>query len=138
HPSQLTLHDALPISIETGAAGVIIYDNTEGLVPPSPSSGGNIASIPVVAITQADGQLLLSKMATESVTATIKIDELEKQTSQTTIAVKPPKGNSAADDIVYVTAHYDSVPYAPGANDNASGTSVVLELGRIMKAYPTD
>ncbi|MDI5787990.1 M28 family peptidase [Bacillus licheniformis] len=30
-----------------------------------------------------------------------------------------------------MTSHYDSVPYAPGANDNASGTSVVLELARI-------
>ncbi|HLR79645.1 MAG TPA: M20/M25/M40 family metallo-hydrolase [Bacillota bacterium] len=135
---ELTFWEKVDHAIEAGAAGVIIYDNTEGLVPPSPSLGGNIASIPVVAITQADGQLLLSKMATENVTATIKIDELEKQTSQNIIAVKPPKGNSADDDIVYVTAHYDSVPYAPGANDNASGTSVVLELARIMKAYPTD
>ncbi|RCK13047.1 hypothetical protein DT075_01670 [Bacillus licheniformis] len=41
-------------------------------------------------------------------------------------------------DIVYVTSHYDSVPYAPGANDNASGTSVVLELARILKTVPAD
>ncbi|HEX6594197.1 MAG TPA: M28 family peptidase [Bacillota bacterium] len=134
----LTFWEKVEHAMEAGAAGVIIYDHTEGLVPPSPSLGGNIASIPVVAITQADGQLLLSKMATKEVTTTIKISELEKQTSQNIIAVKRPKGNSTDDEIVYVTAHYDSVPYAPGANDNASGTSVVLELARIMKAYPTD
>lgn len=39
---------------------------------------------------------------------------------------------------MYVTSHYDSVPEAPGANDNASGTSTVLELARIMKNIPTD
>src|SRR5699024_12485744 len=35
-------------------------------------------------------------------------------------------------------AHYDMDPYAPGVNENDSGTSVVLELSRLMKAYRTD
>uniref|UniRef100_UPI0008374F5C M20/M25/M40 family metallo-hydrolase n=1 Tax=Oceanobacillus damuensis TaxID=937928 RepID=UPI0008374F5C len=124
---------------EAGASGVIIYDNTDSLVPPTPSLGGNSASIPVVAITKDDGESLLEKMESEEVTATIKISEITNQTSQNIIAVKEPKGKPDNDhDIVYVTAHYDSVPYAPGASDNASGTSVVLELARIMKGYATD
>ena len=32
-----------------------------------------------------------------------------------------------------VTAHMDSVVGAPGANDNASGTALALELARVMK-----
>ena len=31
---------------------------------------------------------------------------------------------------IFVGAHYDSVPIAPGANDNASGTAAVLALAR--------
>jgi Zn-dependent M28 family amino/carboxypeptidase len=38
------------------------------------------------------------------------------------------------DRIFIVGAHYDSVPGAPGANDNGSGTAAVLELARLLKA----
>src|SRR5699024_3032983 len=107
-------------------------------IAPYHSLRGNLSSITVVFIKEDEEQVLLSKVATENVTATIKIDELEKHTSQHIIAVKPPKGTSADDDIVYVTAHYVSVPYAHGANDNPSVTSVVLELSRVMIAYLTD
>jgi hypothetical protein len=37
------------------------------------------------------------------------------------------------DRIFIVGAHYDSVPGAPGANDNGSGTAAVLELARLLK-----
>lgn len=33
-------------------------------------------------------------------------------------------------------AHYDTVPGAPGANDNASGVAVLLELARLLAASP--
>lgn len=39
---------------------------------------------------------------------------------------------------MYVTAHYDSVPFSPGANDNGSGTSVMLEMARVLKSVPSD
>lgn len=59
------------------------------------------------------------------------------KTSQNVIAVKKPKDNENA-DIIYVTSHYDSVPGSPGANDNGSGTSTLLELARVMKNLPTN
>lgn len=37
-------------------------------------------------------------------------------------------GKSRPDEIVVVGAHYDSVPNAPGANDNASGVAALLAL----------
>ncbi|MFS0646417.1 M28 family peptidase [Siminovitchia sp. 179-K 8D1 HS] len=58
------------------------------------------------------------------------------QKSQNVIAVKKPKGISNP-EIVYVTAHYDSVARSPGANDNGSGTSTILELARSMKNVET-
>jgi hypothetical protein len=36
-------------------------------------------------------------------------------------------------DVVVVGAHYDSAEGTPGANDNASGTAVLLELARLLK-----
>jgi Peptidase family M28 len=53
---------------------------------------------------------------------------------------------SAADRIYVVSAHYDSrvsdvlngTSDAPGANDDASGTSAVLELARVFASRPTE
>jgi hypothetical protein len=52
----------------------------------------------------------------------------------------------AADRVYVVGAHYDSrvtnvlngTSDAPGANDDASGTSAVLELARVFAPHPTD
>ncbi|TDB71858.1 M20/M25/M40 family metallo-hydrolase [Actinomadura sp. KC216] len=38
---------------------------------------------------------------------------------------------------VIVSAHYDSVPGSPGANDDASGTVLCLELARVLRRLPT-
>ncbi len=42
------------------------------------------------------------------------------------------KKGSASDERIIVGAHFDSVPGSPGADDNASGVSVMLELARIL------
>ena len=52
--------------------------------------------------------------------------------SQNVIAVKKPEGVDNA-EIIYVTSHHDSVRNSPGANDNGSGTSTVLEMARAMQ-----
>ncbi len=36
-------------------------------------------------------------------------------------------------DIVVVGAHYDTIPGTPGADDNASGVAVLLELARLVQ-----
>gem|GEM_PF-287213 len=64
-------------------------------------------------------------------------DIRDGQKSQNVIAVKKPEGVEDA-EIVYVTSHYDSVPGSPGANDNGSGTSTILEMARMLKDSPTD
>jgi hypothetical protein len=37
---------------------------------------------------------------------------------------------------ILLMAHYDSVPYAPGAGDDGSGVATLLEIARILKADP--
>ena len=41
-------------------------------------------------------------------------------------------GHGAADEIIVVGAHYDTVTDCPGANDNASGVAALLELARVL------
>lgn len=38
---------------------------------------------------------------------------------------------------ILIAAHYDGVPGSPGADDNASGVAVLLELARIFAKQPT-
>jgi hypothetical protein len=53
---------------------------------------------------------------------------------------------ASADRVIVISSHYDSrvtdvlnaTSDAPGANDNASGTSVVLELARVFATRPTE
>jgi hypothetical protein len=41
-------------------------------------------------------------------------------------------GHGAADEIIVVGAHYDSVADCPGADDNTSGVAALLELARML------
>jgi hypothetical protein len=43
-------------------------------------------------------------------------------------------GISRPEEIVLVSAHYDTVLNSPGANDNGSGVAGLLELGRLLAA----
>jgi hypothetical protein len=53
------------------------------------------------------------------------------------IAEKAGSGPAAA-TVIELGAHYDSMPWAPGADDNASGVAVVLETARLLATRPTD
>lgn len=47
------------------------------------------------------------------------------------------RGGRRPDRILVIGAHYDSVSDSPGANDNASGVAVLLELARLHAASPS-
>ena len=49
------------------------------------------------------------------------------------LATRP---DAAAGPVVVVGAHLDTVRNSPGADDNASGVAVVLELARVLTQLP--
>ncbi|HEU4911085.1 MAG TPA: M28 family peptidase [Actinomycetes bacterium] len=55
--------------------------------------------------------------------------------TQNVVARSPGTPRGAA--YVVVGAHLDTVPQSPGAEDNASGVAVLLELARLARAAPT-
>ncbi|GAB4281168.1 MAG: hypothetical protein Kow0067_00350 [Coriobacteriia bacterium] len=61
-----------------------------------------------------------------------EVDVPDGLTSHNVIAEKT--GSSA--DVVLIGAHVDSKPPSPGANDNASGCAVALELARVLAEAP--
>lgn len=133
---ELTFKEKVENAAAAGAVAAIIYDNVDQPGPLNPSIGGD-AAIPVGGISKASGLALLHDIAVQDKTVTLKAKSLGNATSQNIIATRTPKKGSNH-GIVYVSAHFDSVPFAPGANDNASGTATALELARVLKSYPID
>jgi aminopeptidase YwaD len=105
---------------QAGGAGLVVFNSEQGLF------GGNLggqAAIPVVSISDADGQTLLGLIEAGPVTASLTLRS-EDRTSRNVVAVV----NKGQGPVVVLGGHYDSVPESLGANDNASGTSVLLAL----------
>lgn len=48
------------------------------------------------------------------------------------------KGRKSPTEIVIVSAQYDTLPDSPGANNNASGVAVLLQLSNLLKNYSPD
>ncbi|MEH7415861.1 M28 family peptidase [Neobacillus drentensis] len=118
-----------------GAAGVLMYNSS--------SNGNNFGQaneeIPAVAITQAQGKELVDRLKNGPVEATLDVDiERIEKTSYVVEAKLKPNKNKDTGQIVTIGAHHDSVPNGPGANDDASGVSAVLELARILVNTPID
>ena len=74
------------------------------------------------------------------------IDALRAASAGARIAVAPGGGAVESQNVVgrpggsacaaYLGAHYDSVPASPGANDNASGVALLIELARALRGEP--
>ena len=112
-----------------GAVGLIIINNESG------NFTGTLVEktdIPVLSIAGEQGKALLQN-ADSSRQATLKVDTVRRQVTGRNLIARP------ADSIqpeVIIGGHYDSVAGSPGANDNASGTAVVLELARRLAGTP--
>lgn len=136
---ELTFIQKVQNATAAGAAAVVMYNNSGT----SATSGQAVADgVPAVGITMADGEALVARLdAGETITLSVVVNEAEMITSWNVVASQKPidrndKNNS--NEIVYVTAHHDSVPLAPGANDNASGTVAMLEIARAIKGLDID
>lgn len=135
---EIPFSEKVTNAVNAGAAGVLIYNNVDQPAPMNPSIGGPY-DIPVGSITKASGEALLQDIEAQNKTVTLTVKSFKNIKSQNIIATKHPKPNKGGEtDIVHISAHFDSVPFAPGASDNASGTAVALELARVLKSYPSD
>jgi aminopeptidase YwaD len=108
-----------------GAAAVIVYNNQEG---PFRGDLEERSAIPAVAIPQSEGQRLLDLLAKGPVTVRLSVQTGQRQGTSRNVIARPPDGRCRR----LVGAHYDSVEAGPGANDNASGTAVLLETARAL------
>jgi len=134
---DLTFVEKVQNVLDEGAVGVIMYNNSD-----EGNSFGQVQreqDIPAAAITREAGLDLVEQLNEGEVTVTldVNIEQIEK-TSYNVIASLKPDEDVDTGQLVTIGAHHDSVPGGPGANDDASGVSAVLELARIFTMYPID
>jgi aminopeptidase YwaD len=112
-----------------GATAVIIYNNRPGpFYGTLLEQNGNPI---VVSVSDDDGERLLSSLRKGPVVVRVKVDAITEQAEAVNVVARWPR---EAGRTILLGAHYDSVPVGPGANDNASGVAVVLELARVLAA----
>ena len=126
----LLFADKVTNAAAAGAVGVMIFNNAAGAF-----EGGFLqpSAIPAVAISREDGLRLRDLTAVATVTASILLEGRAAVAQSQNVITIPQEGSCA----IYVGGHYDTVEGVPGANDNASGTALVLELARAFAASPT-
>ena len=105
-----------------GAAGVIVVNNEDGQF--RGTLGDTKVTIPIVGVEQGE-RTRLQTLAQSGATVTVVSAAGSKQTPSQNVV-----GSNGDKCEVIIGAHYDSVPEGPGANDNASGAAMILELAR--------
>ena len=121
----------LDIAARFGARAVIMLVENDLIYSHPPAN----ASLPVFMV-----QKEAWPESIESLSYSVTAQQDWETTSSNVIAQIP--GTSTADEYLFVTAHYDHLGrigkdfYFPGANDNASGVALTLELAKYFQQHP--
>ncbi|MFO8059669.1 MAG: M28 family metallopeptidase [Bacillota bacterium] len=83
--------------------------------------------------TFADAAAQLVQKGARRVRLTVLQDESEVSSQNVICEIT---GSENPDEVVVITAHYDSVPYSSGANDNGAGSVIIMELARHFALNP--
>lgn len=113
-----------------GAVGLVIVNTSSGNVS---GTLGGATSIPVLALSGEQGEPLLERTRSTPLEASLNVNTKDGLVTGRNIIAHI---EGATQPKVLLGAHYDSVVGSPGANDNASGTAVVLDLARRLSSTP--
>ncbi|WP_432574443.1 M28 family peptidase [Kineococcus sp. SYSU DK005] len=92
-------------------------------------------AVPVVGVAQAQKERLRAALAAGPLRLGVSTTAHRGLTSVNVVGEL--RGRSGPDGpVVGISAHYDSVIGAPGANDDGSGTGLCLELARVLRTLP--
>ena len=118
-----------------GATAALIFNSSEGLFEGVMVDLDDLPSIPAVGISRADGLAMLEAVEDGGLEASVAVTKIY-QPSRNLIAEIP--GGPEGQGVVIVGAHYDTVHFTQGANDNGSGVTAVLAIANhiIENDYP--
>ena len=126
----------LATALEKAGAAGIIASNWSREYGSNKIFGANTKSIPTVDVSLEDYGMLY-RLAQNGQKPVLKIEttskELGLQPTYNTVATI--KGTEKPDEIVMLSAHFDSWDGGTGATDNGTGTMVMMEAMRLLKKW---
>ena len=122
----ITFQEKVTRAADAGAVAIVIYNNLPG------NFQGvlfNLENIPTVAISEQEGRRIEELLSAGVVEVSVSV--LAQEVSSSNVVAEKP-GSSG--EVVVLGGHYDTVANVSGANDNASGTAVLLTLAGELAA----
>ncbi|KAK2734339.1 Leucyl aminopeptidase yscIV [Myotisia sp. PD_48] len=114
------------------AIGAVVYNNVPGELGGT-LGGADDRYVPTVGISQADGQDIISRVGSGSVSGHLWVDtKMENRTTWNVIA--QTKGGDSH-NVVMLGSHSDSVDAGPGINDNGSGSIGILAIAKALTQF---
>jgi hypothetical protein len=119
-------------AVAAGAIGFIFINHLPGMLAPTGSlRPGRLADIPAVGLSHEDGFVLRRLLrGGEPVELEMRLSNATRP-AQFSHVIGEVFGHHR-DEVVVVGAHYDGHDISQGAVDDASGTAMVMELGRLF------
>ncbi|MCP3802236.1 M28 family peptidase [Allokutzneria sp. A3M-2-11 16] len=127
------------LAVEAGAIAVLLSRKgtperkLSAFTPTLPAA----LPVPVLGLAQIQGERLTQRLAAGPVRMSLTATHHRNLTSYNVLAERPATLPNPDGKVVMISAHYDSVPGSPGANDDGSGTALCLELARVLRYLPT-
>ncbi|AOV07330.1 M20/M25/M40 family metallo-hydrolase [Sporosarcina ureilytica] len=128
-------------AVNAGASGVILQSVVGGRGNYGSTFNPSLTKqydVPVYGAAYIQGLWLQEQLEEGPVELQLTATHYSDLESVNVIGTKKAKNKKSNNKEVILSAHMDSVVGAPGANDNASGTGLMLELARVFKGYNTD
>ena len=113
-----------------GAVGLVIVNTESGNFS---GTLGGATPIPVLALPGEQGKPLLERRQSEPLEVSLNVNTRDGLVTGRNVVAHL---EGVTRPSVLLGGHYDSVVGSPGANDNASGTAVVLEIARNLSDTP--
>lgn len=123
---DLTHQQKAESAARAGALALVIFNNQDDLFLGQLSLTS--PDIPVLSMSGTDGRALRDLVRAGGARATVAFDGGRSDSESINVVARTPGTRCE----VMLGGHYDSVPGAPGASDNASGTAAVIEMARVQ------
>ena len=117
-------------AVAAGAIGLVVVNTDPGTVS---GTLGGVVSIPVLTLAGEQGSPLLAQAQQVHQPVNLAVNTRQRTVTGRNIVAHLPQVKRPS---LLLGGHYDSVAGSPGANDNASGTAVVLAIARTAAKTP--
>jgi Iap family predicted aminopeptidase len=130
------LNAAYPVFKDEGAVAVLSPDREMNNILNAHSAGWHAAlsPLPLVQIGMEDAKLIARAVQAGNVRVKLDVQNKTSGTTPVNNVIAELRGSEHPEEWILLGAHLDSWDYGTGAQDNGSGSAMVLEAARVLAA----